>query len=531
MATNEERIRIVIETFAKGFGKVMEHRKAFEKMGLSVNKAGRVINASTGKFAKNKELTQKFAQTYDNLGGIMGATVPELKAINNGGVKLGSMWARTGNKVRLMTHGLRGFKMEMLGVMFFGLMLQKAFTGLLKPAAELFGMFDLFRIMLQIMFLPIMALLFPYFLKFFEFFMNLSPEVKMAIGWIVLFGAVLGAILFVVGSVALGIGSVILALGMFASGGALGAAATGATAIGAAFAGLIPILGWVALAIAVIVLLWKTDLGGFQDFVKETFKGIFSGIKSIMFNIWQVVKHAWSLITNLMEGDCEAAMVDIDNIGKEAASGILKAFVILAFAINNIFVWLVNSIKELFTDLLVSYFLYKVKKFISAIGVLPGLGNWAKEAKESVDKVGDSFRETADEMNIPILTMATNEDMQRALQGIDQLTGTQNYAGAVSASDALQSPLLNEIGLFGNQVVDALSTVDANLQSIDTSIAEATTPSSPMDDFYSGLTLNQTNNQTNNIEVIDREELATILDENNKKLAEEIQRMTPTFKT
>lgn len=142
---------------------------------------------------------------------------PELKKFNEQGRKFSTIGGRMANRFRLATHGLRGFRMEMLGVMFFGMMMQRMFIGLLKPVLEAFGVFDLFRLMLLTLFLPIMEDIFPILLKLMQWFMDLSPPVKKAIGIFVLLGAAFGFVLFVIGSFALGIGSLILAFGFLLS--------------------------------------------------------------------------------------------------------------------------------------------------------------------------------------------------------------------------------------------------------------------------------------------------------------------------
>ncbi len=122
-----------------------------------------------------------------------------------------TMGGRLALRVRKMTHGMRGFRMEMLGVMFFGLGLQKFFKGLLQPALQLTGVFELFSNVLAILFLPIALALLDWLMPIFDWLMNLSEATKLLIGKWVLFGFALGALLFLFGMFALGIGSVILA--------------------------------------------------------------------------------------------------------------------------------------------------------------------------------------------------------------------------------------------------------------------------------------------------------------------------------
>ncbi len=115
--------------------------------------------------------------------------------------------------LRRATHGMRGFKMEMLGVMFFGMGLQKFFTGLLKPALQLSGIFELWSSTLSILFLPVALMLLDLLLPLFLWFMNLSDATKLWIGKMVVIGAIIGGALFLFGMFALGIGSLILAFG------------------------------------------------------------------------------------------------------------------------------------------------------------------------------------------------------------------------------------------------------------------------------------------------------------------------------
>lgn len=140
----------------------------------------------------------------------MGLGTQEYKKFNEQNRRFTTIGGRMANSVRNSTHGLRGFRMEMLGVMFFGMAMQRMFTGLLRPVMEAFGVFDLFRLMLLVLFIPIMELMFPVILKVMEFFMNLSESTKLIIGSFVLIGAAVGAALFILGTLALGIGSLIL---------------------------------------------------------------------------------------------------------------------------------------------------------------------------------------------------------------------------------------------------------------------------------------------------------------------------------
>lgn len=124
-----------------------------------------------------------------------------------------SVMGRMAAKVRKATAAFRGFRMEMLGVMFFGMNLQRFFTGLLRPSLEMVGVFDLWASTLQIFFLPFAIQLLEFVLKLSDYLLGLDEDTKKTITKFVLWGAVLGVLLFLVGTFALGIGAIIIAFG------------------------------------------------------------------------------------------------------------------------------------------------------------------------------------------------------------------------------------------------------------------------------------------------------------------------------
>jgi len=108
-------------------------------------------------------------------------------------------------RVRLLSNRMKQFKMELLGIMFFGMMVQKTMFGLLRPAGDAVGIFEIWTSTLQIFFLPIMLALLPIMLMFMDWFIDAPEWLKLAIGGIVLFIGSLGALLFTYGAMSLGI--------------------------------------------------------------------------------------------------------------------------------------------------------------------------------------------------------------------------------------------------------------------------------------------------------------------------------------
>lgn len=189
MTTTTEHITVIIEGITKGFDKAaVKARQGLDRLRQNIGAVNHVMGMNMGMFKK---------------------TAPHVN-------QWGNKYARLAGRLRLATHGMRGFKMEMLGVMFFGMGLQRFFTGLLRPALEITGVFKLWTTVLQVLFLPIVLKLLPYILRIADWVMGWSEKTKVLIGKLVIFGAIAGVVLFLVGMLALGIGSLILVLsGLF----------------------------------------------------------------------------------------------------------------------------------------------------------------------------------------------------------------------------------------------------------------------------------------------------------------------------
>ena len=136
-----------------------------------------------------------------------------LRRFNQAGGRFQTRSARAAMGIRKFTTGLRGFRMEMLSVMFFGLGMSRFFKGLLTPALQLTGVFELFGTVLQILFLPMALLFIDVGLFILDIILGMSDRTKKLIGWFVLIGAALGIFLFIFGQVVLFIGGAILAFG------------------------------------------------------------------------------------------------------------------------------------------------------------------------------------------------------------------------------------------------------------------------------------------------------------------------------
>jgi len=84
-----------------------------------------------------------------------------------------------GMNLNRMLPRLRRFRMELLSVMFFGMALQRAFMGMIKPAFDMVKIFDILNITLGVIFLPIALLLMEALLPIGQWFIELPDSIKL----------------------------------------------------------------------------------------------------------------------------------------------------------------------------------------------------------------------------------------------------------------------------------------------------------------------------------------------------------------
>ena len=195
-----------------------------EKQIAGIGRTKKMFADLNKKSSASIELTQANKQGLQDLfsgvtpqtatfGKVMGMSHEQFSTFNKEGRSFVGRGARMANKLRMMTAGLKGFRMEMLGVMFFGMAMTRMFGGLLKPAAQAMGIFDLWSETLSIIFLPTMLSLFPAIVNVTGALMNLPTSVQQVFGNIALAGIGLGTVLAVGGTLALGLGSTLTAFG------------------------------------------------------------------------------------------------------------------------------------------------------------------------------------------------------------------------------------------------------------------------------------------------------------------------------
>lgn len=293
----------------------------------TIEKIQVVLQSLTSGFAKGLGRAQtqlkSVGKNMQEFGAVMAMPMKNFKEINDNMKATQNIGGKVAKRFRMMTHGMRGFRMEALGVMFFGMMMQKMFMNLLQPVMEAFGVFDIFRLMLLTLFLPIMEMIFPFLLAMMEWFMDLPDPVKKAIGIFVILGLIFGTIIMIIGQFALGVGSLIL---MFAAG----------------FGWIIGVVGAFIAVFAGIILIVK----GVAMIFKKKFEGIglvIMGVGAILLLFigwWALIPIAVGYAVYLIIKHWER----VKAFFKRFWDSIVKGFKWLVDKIVGFFKWLYNKI-------------------------------------------------------------------------------------------------------------------------------------------------------------------------------------------
>ena len=325
----EEKIIVTARYVDKLTGGLKTTRNTINQFGQTtktVNKQFKQMADGTRKVVKQTTKATKVVQSakiaHKGFAGVMGMNLTQWRQYNAMGGKFKTIGGRAANTFRKMTHGLRGFRMEMLGVMFFGMGLQKFFTGLLKPAMKMTGLTELLSNVLAVLFLPIVLKIIDFLLPWIDRIMNLSDETKLFIGKIVLWGAAIGTALFLVGMFALGIGSLILVFGglfmifkgvfdivyKLFGGGALGGAA-------ASMLVLFPTVEGLSTIFKKLGQVWewiKEKLGPVWGLISEKIKGFIGETEIGLLPLWDNIKAKVKEFTEDFKTELTEQGIDVD---------------------------------------------------------------------------------------------------------------------------------------------------------------------------------------------------------------------------
>ena len=140
-------------------------------------------------------------------GKVLSATQSDWVQQNKSGVKFLDWSGKAANSLRMATSGLKGFRMEMLGVMFFGMAIKNFFGQWVQGTTDMLGITDLFKTTMDLFVLEAMTPFVDGIYKLLGYFISLDAPTKAFVGDIILLGYGLGTALQSVGMMALGIGA------------------------------------------------------------------------------------------------------------------------------------------------------------------------------------------------------------------------------------------------------------------------------------------------------------------------------------
>jgi len=247
------------------------------------------------------------------------------------------------------TKGTRGFRMELLSVMFFGMQLSRVFGGMIKSVLELLGVTEMWGAVMNVVLLPVLEPLSDILYSIMEWLMDQPPWVHKLIGVLVLLGFALGTALFMFGQFGLGILGVAKAFPWILK---LGAIFKGViTGIGVGVGTIIAIIAVIVAIIIGMVVAWKENFMKMREFVSD-FVG---NIKGIFKALIDFIKACFGFFIAIFKGDWDAACQHIkdgfkavQDFFKNIILGILNFCAMVAIGVIRVFKGIVDAIVGFF---------------------------------------------------------------------------------------------------------------------------------------------------------------------------------------
>jgi len=150
--------------------------------------------------------------------GVLAMNTEVWAKFNKSGLVFSTLGGRLANRLRMLTHGVRGFKMEMLAIMFFGMNIARMFQQWNMAALDTLGITEFFN---QTMQLTVIEAVLPFtdaIFSFIDSINELDPTWRKLIGSVMLGGQIFGTVLQFLGSFILGIGGLIQVFGAVPAG-------------------------------------------------------------------------------------------------------------------------------------------------------------------------------------------------------------------------------------------------------------------------------------------------------------------------
>lgn len=389
---------------------------------MAGQKADVIIHVKLALNRAKKDLTA-YRKKVTNMGRV---TATQMKGLDS---RIKTVAASTKRLTSLTQKAQIPFQAWALSIMFFGMAMQRVFSQIWKASTATFNEvmhsvagtvtgFDMLTGSLKYLQFTAGQALEPLAYHLFPIIDAISAWIEdnqTLFRTLLTIVGVLGTFLMVTGTLVLGILGVVTAAGM------VGTAFTAIkVAVGLAFAGAgLTITAFVALVLGVLVVIaaaWHSNFGGFRDFVKGIFTAIWATVKSVFKNIIEIFKGIWMIIKGIFTGDFQMVLDGASKIVKNFVAGVIKIFWGLAAAIGNVFVIIVNMIKDAFFGL-ITFFAEQIKGLILIVNKIPGVDI----STGGIDSAIANIKALQDKLTLKTLT---GEQITNGLAGVDVLLGT-----------------------------------------------------------------------------------------------------------
>ena len=154
-----------------------------------------------------KELTKNFAAQGISMKGaalagsgffgVISKALPIVGAVASGIFQVGKFVWNLGKGIYNAIKGLARFRGEWLSVLFIAMMISTALTGMINEVLKITGVFEVFRMTIIALLLPVMMPLIQMLFKLVKWFIELPENIKKFIGTLILVAAAFAQILFV----------------------------------------------------------------------------------------------------------------------------------------------------------------------------------------------------------------------------------------------------------------------------------------------------------------------------------------------
>lgn len=346
-----------------------------------------------------KKLESKFRGTTNQVKNL-NAAYNKLDGINK-------QIARSTGKMRMVFQGWA------LSIMFFGMAIMRVFTNILKSSVATFntvmssveGAINPFQQLNNVLELikfgigdAIASTLEPFMGKIIEIGFAIYDWIQRnqtLVTILLAVGAVLGFILFVVGTLVLGIHALVSAFGVMSSvwttlSATLSASGGLATMLGVST--VVPIILGIIAALALLWVMWQTNMGNIRELFASTFGIVLNIFKDVFGTMFNVFKKVFAAVIAIFNGDWDEALALLWSAFQDMTLLIARLFVNLGAMIVNIFIFALNMIQDFIVKTIIG-------GMLSLIGsALDGLGFDRAAAK--VRRAERSVKESAERSKI-----------------------------------------------------------------------------------------------------------------------------------